>query len=94
MSGIETKYVPGSMTVGKTLMTKDLQANNLNGIPIKNYVTTSELDNLDILQGFGEDSGGEPTYKGSPIGGNGTGGVEREYTAAEAEAMVESLWAI
>lgn len=85
------KIFPGSIVVGKSVQTKNVVTDNINGKEIDNFITTDDIPNAETLDDFKEEDGGL-IWKGVPLVPPNSVMEDRAYTSDEMTELVNSLW--
>ena len=85
------KVFPGSIVVGRSIQTKNVITDNINGKEVDMFVTKEDISNTETLDNFKEQDGGL-IWKGIQLVPPNNVMEDRPYTSDEITAMINGLW--
>lgn len=85
------KYFPGSVVVNKSVQTREVTTDTLNGKEIQEYITEEDIPNAPTLKDFKEEAGGL-LWKGMQLIPPNTVMEDRPYTSGEIHQLIEGIW--
>lgn len=85
------KFFPGSIGVGKSIESPNVNTTMINGVPADQYIVKEQLCNPDTLKNFSESDGGL-SWKGVKLVPPNSVMEDRAYTDSEMDDLVSELW--
>ena len=85
------KFFPGSIGVGKSVETPNVNTTTINGIPTNQYVLQEQLCDTNTLKNFSEVDGGL-IWRGVELVPPNSVMEDRAYTDDEMDSLVSELW--
>lgn len=85
------QFFPGTLAVGKSVESPNVNATNLNGTPVDQYIKEDQICEPSTLKGFYEQDGGL-MWNGVKLIPPNSIMEDRAYTSDEMLSLVDKLW--